>query len=193
MAVVPAMVRHFAPGTGAAGRRRAAVCGAGCAVVCVAVAWVHAGRGGVVVWLVLVPLCVALAVVDCAELRLPDAVTLPMAAFTAGALGVVAHVEGGRWPAALLGAAALSGGFLMIHLFDPAQLGFGDVKLALTVGLVTGWHSWTALLLGGLGAFVSAAAVGGVLAVVRGSGRATAMPFGPSLLVGYLGAVLMAG
>ena len=39
---------------------------------------------------------------------------------------------------ALVGAAALFGAYLVVHLLSPAAMGAGDVKLAVGVGALTG-------------------------------------------------------
>ncbi|NYV77806.1 prepilin peptidase, partial [Streptomyces sp. UH6] len=93
---------------------------------------------------------------------------------------------------ALLGAVALAGGFLVLHLISPAGMGFGDVKLALAIGAALGWYGWGVLLLGAFAGFLSGGLYGLGLVLLRRGGRRTEMPFGPFLLAGtFLG--LLAG
>ncbi|MGW1950309.1 hypothetical protein ACWCRC_39150 [Streptomyces sp. NPDC001940] len=62
-------------------------------------------------------------------------------------------------------------------------MGFGDVKLALTIGAVLGWLT---LLLGPFAGYLIAAAHGvALLARGKATGK-TPLPFGPSLLLGAL-------
>jgi leader peptidase (prepilin peptidase)/N-methyltransferase len=62
-------------------------------------------------------------------------------------------------------------------------MGFGDVKLALTIGAGLGWLT---LLLGLFAGYLIAAAHGvALLASGKATGK-TPLPFGPSLLLGAL-------
>ncbi|MGW1542408.1 prepilin peptidase [Streptomyces sp. NPDC002309] len=162
------------------------------ALLCATVAAVTGPRPELVVWLLIAPVGVLLAVVDVRVRRLPDPLTLPLAAGTLALLGVAALVPGhaGEWGTALLGAPALGGFYLLLFLINPAGMGFGDVKLALGAGAVLGWYGWGAVLLGTFAAFVCGAVYGGALVVVRRAGRKTAIPFGPFLLAGAFGGLL---
>lgn len=96
------------------------------------------------VWMLLVPGLVLLGTVDRTVQRLPDVLTLPIAAVTALLLGAVALVPGamGSWPTALLGGLALGGGYFVLFLINPNGMGFGDVKLATGLGVALGWYGW---------------------------------------------------
>ena len=120
----------------------------------------------VVAWLA------ALSCWDILERRLPNLLTLPGAAaiLLGGALT-------GRGPAALIGAAALTGVYLLVYLLAPAAMGAGDVKLAIGVGGLTGCFGIEAWFLAALGASVLTALVA-VLAVPRGK---PTVPHGPSM------------
>lgn len=172
--------------------------------------------------LVLVTALTALSVIDMYVYRLPDRLVFP-------ALGVsfVAVVVAGfaiDHPAAIVKALvgmALYGGFLLVlHLVSPRGMGFGDVKLALLLGLHLGWAAgsvWTGyvavfrLVFYGLLVSCLLGAVGGILlAVLRRTlnrdvvpdpeateGQPTrllaqSMPFGPALAAGTVIAVLFA-
>ncbi|RXZ72683.1 prepilin peptidase [Agromyces albus] len=136
-----------------------------------------------------------LSIVDLAEKRLPNAVVFP-ALLAVGVLLMAATAATGEWLSpifAIAGAAAMFAVYLLLAIISPSSMGMGDVKLALLVGLLVGWFGLTAWLVGLLAAFV----VGGVIALValilrrvtlRGS-----IPFGPSMLVGALLAVLFVG
>ena len=70
-----------------------------------------------------------LSVYDIRERRLPNWLTMPGAAVI---LAVAAAA--GRGVPALLGAVALAGLYLVVHLLAPAAMGAGDVKLAAGLG-----------------------------------------------------------
>ncbi|WP_448002636.1 prepilin peptidase [Agromyces bauzanensis] len=136
-----------------------------------------------------------LTLVDLAEKRLPNAVVFP----TLGVVGLLlvpaTWAAGMWWPLlwAVAGAAGMFAVYFLLAFISPSAMGMGDVKLALVIGLLLGWFGLNAWLVGLLAAFV----VGGLLAIValllrrvtlRGS-----IPFGPSMLMGALIAVLFVG
>jgi leader peptidase (prepilin peptidase)/N-methyltransferase len=144
--------------------------------------------------LVFVALGVALAGIDLDTRRLPNAIVLPaypvLAALLTGAAAVT-----GDWGALLragLGAAALFGAFFLMALAYPPGMGFGDVKLAGVLGLVLGWFSWSAVVVGAFAGFFLGAVVGAVLMAVGPDGRKTAVPFGPFMIAGALLALWVA-
>ncbi|MFE6969073.1 prepilin peptidase [Isoptericola sp. NPDC057653] len=129
---------------------------------------------------------VALAVVDLRTHRLPDALTRPGTALVVVLLGVAALATGDG-PAlvrALAGGLALGAVYLLLHLVHRAGMGLGDVKLAVLLGVATGWAGWATwaaaallpFLLGGLAALV--------LLATRRASRTTAIAFGPFMLAG---------
>lgn len=68
-------------------------------------------------------------------------------------------------------------------------MGWGDAKLALSLGSAMAWVGWGALVVGGFGAFVLGA-VWGIGAIVAGrAGRKSALPFGPFMIVAALLAI----
>ncbi|MEU7383704.1 A24 family peptidase [Streptomyces sp. NPDC042207] len=163
------------------------------ALVCGALAAVTGVRPELVVWLLLAPVGVLLAVVDFRVRRLPDVLTLPLAGAALALLGLAALVPGhaGHWPTALYGALALGGGYFVLFLVNPAGMGFGDVKLALGAGAVLGWYGWPVVLLGTFAGFLFGALYGGALVAVRRAGRKTAIAFGPFLVAGAFAGVLI--
>ncbi|MFF7606314.1 prepilin peptidase [Streptomyces parvulus] len=160
------------------------------ALVCAALAAATGTRPELAVWLLLAPVGVLLAAVDLKVRRLPDPLTLPLAGAALALLGLTALLpeHAGEWTTALLGALALGAGYLVLFLINPAGMGFGDVKLALTAGAVLGWYGWPTLMLGTFAGFLLGAFYGGALLVARRAGRKTAIPFGPFLIAGaFLG------
>ncbi|WP_197381289.1 prepilin peptidase [Mycolicibacterium mengxianglii] len=112
---------------------------------------------------------IVLSVTDLRQRRLPNTLTLP------GALVILlGAVTCGRGAAALTGAAALAGLYLMLHLLSPGGMGAGDVKLALGLGGVTGALGAQVWVLAALGAPLLT--VAWALAA-----RARVLPHGPSM------------
>ncbi|MFC7305192.1 prepilin peptidase [Streptomyces monticola] len=165
------------------------------ALLCAALAAAAGLRPELAVWLALAPFGVLLAVVDLAVHRLPDVLTLPLAAAALALLGVAAALDGaaGSWTGALLGGLALGSTYLLLFLARPSGMGFGDVKLAIVLGVTLGWYGWGVLVLG----FFAGVLYGGGYAlalVLRGrAGRKTAMPLGPCMLAGTVTGLLLGG
>ncbi|KUM89174.1 MULTISPECIES: prepilin peptidase [Streptomyces] len=194
------------PLSGWLGRARCGNCGPGqsygrgapllsavTALLCAALAAATGTRPEIAVWLLLAPVGVLLAVVDLRVRRLPDPLTLPLAAAALALLGVVSFVpeHTGSWPHALYGALALGVGYWVLWRVNPGGMGFGDVKLALGAGAVLGWYGWDTVLLGTFAGFLLGALYGGALVLVGRAGRRTAIPFGPFLLTGAYAGLLI--
>lgn len=163
------------------------------AAVCAALAAATGPRPELVVWLLLAPVGMLLAAVDLRVRRLPDPLTLPLAAAALVLLGPAALLpeHAGDWTTALLGALALGAGFLVLHLVNPGGMAYGDVKLALSMGAVLGWYGWATVMLGTFAAFLLGALYGGALAVVGRAGRKTVIAFGPFMLAGTFAGLLI--
>jgi leader peptidase (prepilin peptidase)/N-methyltransferase len=172
--------------------------------------------------LVLVTAAVALSTIDMYVYRLPDRLVFPSLGLSLALIVVAGFAI--DLPSAIvkaLAGMALYGGFLLLmHLISPRGMGFGDVKLALLLGLHLGWAAgsvwvgWTPVfrlvfyalllscLLGGIG--------GILIAIIRRrfsrdllpdpeaeDGQPTrllsqSMPFGPALAAGTVVVVFFA-
>uniref|UniRef100_A0AAU2V400 A24 family peptidase n=1 Tax=Streptomyces sp. NBC_00003 TaxID=2903608 RepID=A0AAU2V400_9ACTN len=164
-------------------------------LVCAALAAATGPRPELAAWLLLAPFAVLLSLVDLAVRRLPDVLTLPLAGAAAVLLGLAALLPGhaGSWTTALLGGLALGGGYFVLFLINPAGMGFGDVKLALGLGLALGWYGWAVLMAGALLGLVLGAVYGIGLVVFRRASRTTAFPLGPFMIAGAFGGLLLGG
>jgi len=164
--------------------------------------------------LLLMVASVALALVDLAQYRLPNAILFPALAACAVTI-VVGELVDGRAVVishAAVGAFVYCGILLAMHLINPAGMGFGDVKLALLLGMFVGWVAGTRL--DALRAVMIALLIGSALGVVLGVGRIlvgrfgrnflpdpeegsageglrhTTFPFGPPLMIAAIAVVL---
>lgn len=125
----------------------------------------------------------ALTGYDIARRRLPNLLTVPGAVLILG----WAVATGRGWPA-LCGAVALFGAYLLIHLVSPADLGAGDVKLALGLGALTGAFGIEVWTLAALGAPLLTA----VWALAaRVCGRRDPVPHGPAMCAASAAAVAL--
>lgn len=144
---------------------------------------------------------VALVAVDAAAHRLPDPLT---AAAAAGVLTVLAAAgQPAALGRALLAAALLGAGYVLLRFVGGGGLGAGDCKLAPAVGAGLGWLGWpavavaTLLAFGGGALHAMVAAVGAARrraheAARPGGGPPASVPFGPWMVVGALGVLAAA-
>lgn len=163
------------------------------ALVCGVLAAATGPRPELAVWLLLAPFAVLLALVDRNVHRLPDQLTLPLAAASAVLLGLAALLpeDGGSWPTALLGGLVLGVCYFVLFLINPNGMGFGDVKLALALGVVLGWYGWLVLFVGAFAGFLLGSLYGLGLMLLRRANRKSAIPFGPFMIAGTLLGVLL--
>ncbi len=154
-----------------------------------------AGQAGVLAFVFLGALGVALGAIDIAVHRLPDKLTLPAYPVLVALLGAAAAIgdDGGALLRALLGGGALTACYLLLAVVRPGQLGGGDVKLAGLTGLGLGWLGWPTLVFGAALAFVLSALVSLALLAARRISLRSAICFGPFMLGGALLAILASG
>jgi leader peptidase (prepilin peptidase)/N-methyltransferase len=141
----------------------------------------------------LVPVGVALAVVDWRTRLLPTKVIAPSyvvvvaLAVVAGLLGDPDDLVRAGWGWAIAG-----GTFLLLWLVYPRGMGYGDVRLSGVLGIVLGFLGWAPLLVGIYAGFLLGGIGGTVLTVLRVVDR-KAYPFGPFMLLGAVVGVLTGG
>lgn len=159
------------------------------AIVSTAVVWADHPLAAVGLGGYLAALAV-LAEIDLAEHRLPNSLVGPLAGAVTLWLAAAGIAGGdmGRALRALAVGVAVAAAFLAVAVLG--DLGMGDVKLALPVGMVTGWLGARGGQATVLGAGLSAAVAAAVL-IGRGQGRGR-LPFGPFLALGALVGVLAA-
>lgn len=127
-----------------------------------------------------------LAVIDLRTKRLPN----PLTAATVVVVGVLLLLPAaaeGRWidyGRAWASAVILLVLYGILAFISPASMGMGDVKLAASIGLATGWASWSAPLWATALAFVIAALASIALLIARRVTRKSEIPFGPWMLLG---------
>jgi leader peptidase (prepilin peptidase) / N-methyltransferase len=149
-------------------------------------------------FLVLFAVLVVVSVIDLEHYRIPDRITFPALAVSFGLITFVTLIKGAdtvHVRNALIGAVAYFVLLLVPHLVYPRGMGFGDVKLALLMGLFLGWLYDDPFQ--GITLIMWALVVGSALGVLAGvffavvRGRRAEFPFGPSLALGCAVAVLL--
>jgi leader peptidase (prepilin peptidase) / N-methyltransferase len=141
-----------------------------------------------VLFVALAVLGTGLAAIDIACHRLPTIVVLPAIAVGGVSLLVLAALTGdwGTFVRALLGAAALGLVFELLYLVSGGNLGYGDVRLAVLLGLFLGWLGWPEVIWGALLPWLVNGPVALTLLLRGRVGRKSRLPFGPAMLAGAL-------
>ncbi|HLT15507.1 MAG TPA: A24 family peptidase [Acidimicrobiales bacterium] len=139
---------------------------------------------------------VAVTVIDLQLLRIPDRVTFPTLAVSVPLVAAVSlRYDGGEaFVGGLIGMVTYFVALLVPHLVYPKGMGFGDVKLALLMGLHLGWLGWEPEhpVAGPVSHVLYGLMLGCVLGVVFGIGhqvvtrRRGEFPFGPALALACL-------
>jgi leader peptidase (prepilin peptidase) / N-methyltransferase len=136
---------------------------------------------------------VVVSTIDLQLFRIPDRIVFPALGAGAVLLGIAAIGDSAPRPfvRAIAGAAIYFTILLVFHLVSPRGMGFGDVKLALLLGLFVGWVSLYLIVLALPAAGVIGLAIGVPLAVAARD-RKRPFPFGPALCAGAVIVVLFA-
>ena len=127
---------------------------------------------------------VVLSLYDIRERRLPNRLTVP------GAIVILlVSTAMDRGGPALMGAGALAGLYLVVHLVAPTGMGAGDVKLAAGVGGLTGAFGYDVWVLAAIAAPLFTAAIACVAVVGRSK---PTVPHGPSMCLASVAAAMLA-
>jgi leader peptidase (prepilin peptidase)/N-methyltransferase len=134
----------------------------------------------------LVPVGVALAVIDWRTRLLPTRLIAPAYAMTIVTI-LLAWLLGDRdlhdLERTALGWLVYGGMFFVLWFIYPRGLGYGDVRLSGLLGLALGWVGWSELLLGIGAALILGGLLGAILSLVT---KRRDYPLGPFMLVGAL-------
>lgn len=143
------------------------------------------------VMLPLVPVGVALAVIDWRTRLLPTKLVAPSYLLTIVTV-LLAWLLGDRelhdLERAALGWLIYGGMFFVLWFIYPSGLGYGDVRLSGVLGLALGWLGWPELWVGIGAGLILGGVGGGLLSLVT---RRRDYPFGPFMLVGALAGVVV--
>jgi leader peptidase (prepilin peptidase)/N-methyltransferase len=128
----------------------------------------------------------ALACIDGKHLVLPKKVVYVTLCLVVILL-VIPAAASGDWTKLEIAAICSAGWFavfFVMNLASPRALGFGDVRLALVLGLGLGWLGWRYVLLGFFAANLVGALVGLALIALKQMSRNQPIPYGVFLAVG---------
>lgn len=161
------------------------------------VAWSVGAEPAVVGLLLVVPVCVALAVVDLRTRLLPKVLVLPATGLLLVTAGLAALLGGpdevDDLVRAVLALVVARSAYWVLWFVRAGGLGFGDVRLAAMVGAGLGQLGWAEVAVGLYAGFLVFGVPGLMWALVRRdrSLLRVAYPFGPFLLLGALIGILL--
>lgn len=140
------------------------------------------------------PVLAALTAIDLDVHRLPNFLTFPLVPL-AVVIAAISSASTGHWFAllrAILAGVALGAAYLVLLLVSRggAGLGLGDVKLAVGLGVLLGWFSWSSVLSATLLGFILGGLWAAGLLVARRATRQTYIAFGPFMIGGTVIALL---
>lgn len=144
------------------------------------------GWGGALVYLVpLVPIGVALALIDWRTTLLPTWLIAPTYIALIVLIPVAALIDGdvGSLYRAGWGWLIIGGYFFGFWFIIPAVWGYGDVRLSGVLGLSLGYLGWSQLLVGAF-AIVFVGGLGGVVLTILKLSSRKRFPYGPFMLIG---------
>lgn len=150
------------------------------------IAWRLGWEWALIAYLFLTGMTVALFLTDIDHKRIPNRITYPgtLIAFALLAGGSAVDGTAGALPRALAGAGVYAGVLFIVYLVARGGFGFGDVKLAVPLGLFLVFDAWGRLYVAGLLTAVIGALVALAAVVAGRAGAKTEIPYGPSMILG---------
>ena len=135
----------------------------------------------------LVPVGVALALIDWRTRLLPTRIIAPtyLVLIPLVAIAALASGEPRLLLRAAIGWALMGGVYVLLWVVYPAGMGYGDVRLSGILGIALGYLGWGQLALGGWSGFLLGG-IGGVLLAALKVIDKRHNPFGPWMLIGAL-------
>ncbi len=127
---------------------------------------------------------IAIAAYDARRHRVPNIAVYPAIGV---ALGLAFLRPDRPWWDFVLAGAAAAALFVGIGLVSGGGMGMGDAKLAVFIGLMTGWPG---VLVAGFVAFAAGATIGVLLIAAGRLGRRDPLPFAPALALGAMTAAV---
>jgi leader peptidase (prepilin peptidase)/N-methyltransferase len=150
-----------------------------------------------VLWLI--PVGLAIAVIDLRTLIVPTRIVWPALLVSVALTVLVAAIEG-EWSmllSALIGVGVLAGPLFVLWFAMPSAMGFGDVRLTVFLGWNLGFYAGADLFAPVILALICmtvAALLGLVIGMVALGlrGRKAKVPFGPALVIATYGCIVLA-
>lgn len=128
----------------------------------------------------------ALSFIDAKEHRLPNRIVYPWAGTIFGLLVLVSFLlaDGTELSRAVSAGLVWGLGFLLIRLIHPPSVGMGDAKLAVVLGMYSGFLGWETLVFAVVLSFLLGGLVSLGLILTQRAERTSRIAFGPFLIAG---------
>ena len=145
----------------------------------------------ILAWELFIVLGIALAAIDFEHHRLPDPLTgsLYLGGLALISLDALTHHRSHQLHNAFIASVALGAFYWAVSVLSKGGMGMGDVKLATSIGLFTGYISGTTVYVGSMLGFAMGSVVGGYLILMKKASRKSPLPFGPFMLAGAVLAI----
>lgn len=127
-----------------------------------------------------------LSIIDFKEKRLPNRIVWPLNFCSATMLGIHSVITGNydSFIRAALAGATCFAFYFTLRFISPSAIGFGDVKLSIAIGLITGFSSWQTVISAVFFAFIGAAIFALIGLIARKLNLKGSLAFGPFMLLG---------
>lgn len=127
-----------------------------------------------------------LSLVDVREQRLPNKILWPATGLIFVLLSCQAlfDFKFDRLLGAVLAGSVSFVVYAVMRFISPSSIGFGDVKLSVSIGLMLGWQAWQDVALAALFGFVLGAVFAAVALATKKASLKSHIAFGPFMLAG---------
>lgn len=145
----------------------------------------------VLAWINFIVIGIALSVIDFKYHRLPNKLTFPLfcIGFFTILLDAIYQHQLHQLKTALIASVLLTIFYFALNMLSRGGMGMGDVKLAASIGLITGYLGLPYVLTASFAAFFIGSMVGLFMIVIRKATRKTPIPFGPFMIIGTISSI----
>ena len=149
----------------------------------------------IALWIIFAIIGLPLTVIDLKVHRLPDRLTVSLFIISLIVIVVsaISTSNYSRIKPSLIGAISLVGFYFLIAFISRGGMGFGDVKLSASIGLVSGYFGLSTVLVSSFSAFFLGSVIGIAMMIFGSAGRKTAIPFGPFMIAGQFISLTLIG
>jgi leader peptidase (prepilin peptidase)/N-methyltransferase len=145
------------------------------------------------IWLILTIFAIPLAIIDLKVHRLPNSLNYSMFVTLFAAITVKSFSDKSLTALfdSLTQSFALALFYLIIRLLSRGGMGVGDIKLALSIGLVSGYFGKFMIFTSAYAAFILGTVVAILMIFLKKGNRKSAIPFGPFMITGIFVALII--
>jgi leader peptidase (prepilin peptidase)/N-methyltransferase len=142
----------------------------------------------IIAWEIFIVIGISLSAIDLEHRRLPDRLTVSLFLFGLILLSADA-IHSHRiheLKIALLSALSLGAFYWVVNFLSKGGMGMGDVKLAVPIGLFSGYQSGISVYVASMIGFALGSLIGLFMMAVGKASRKSTLPFGPFMIAGAM-------